>query len=266
MVNFIKELRTYFENRYPGQVVPDAPFSIATFAVGGFGQGTNAQRVAQAQLNVSGEAGNYMDFEGNVKTMEARAYWRTSAASPSTDGVHYNHNAETYMLVGDALGRGIVEMLEGGTTPPPPVEGAFGEWADSFAALTDPDPTLDFDGGGLATALEWVLGGDPTDASDDMTILPTIDTDSDPDGKLVFTFRRNADAAADENTTITVEYGNDLIGWTAAVHQGSGVGDITVTSEPNAIAPGIDRVIVALPATLAGDGKLFARLQVEVTP
>ena len=153
------------------------------------------------------------------------------------------------------------ELTVAGT---PPIGTPFDLWAESFPGLTNPDPTLDFDGGGLATALEWVLGGDPTDPADDATIIPTIDSTSDPDGKLLFIFRRTAEAAADENTTITVEYGSDLAGWTAATHEGTGAGDITITEEADGFAAGIDRVTVALPASLAGDGRLFVRLNVTV--
>ncbi len=119
MVRMITHLREYYEDRYPGQVVPNAPFAIATFAVGGFDQGSGAAAVAQAQLNVSGETGNYPQFEGNVRTMEARPYWRTSAESPHPEGFHYNWNAETYTLVGDALARAIISMQDDETPPTP---------------------------------------------------------------------------------------------------------------------------------------------------
>jgi len=47
-----------------------------------------------------------------VKTVDARPFWRDFG--PNTkQGYHYNHNAETYMLVGAALGRGMLEMLQG---------------------------------------------------------------------------------------------------------------------------------------------------------
>ena len=150
------------------------------------------------------------------------------------------------------------------TVGDPPVGTPFDTWSAGFPGLTDTDPTLDFDGGGLATALEWVFGGDPTDPSDDAGLVPTIDATSDPDGKLLFTFRRNIDAENDADTTIIVEYGNDLAGWTAATHQGEGAEDITLSVVPDGFGPGIDAVTVALPQGLAADGKLFVRLNVEV--
>ena len=71
-------------------------------------------------------------------------------------------------------------------------------------------------------------------------------------------------ANGDANTTIAVEYGSNLDGWTTAMHQGTGANQITISENPYSSGPGIDKVTVALPASLAGGGKLFARLKVVV--
>jgi hypothetical protein len=138
----------------------------------------------------------------------------------------------------------------------------FDLWAEGFTSLTDSSPLLDSDTGGLATGLEWVLGGDPTIGSDDAGIMPTLDTTSDPDGKFLFTFRRRDAANTDESTTIAVQYGSDLAGWTTAIHQGTGVNEITLSEAPG--GPGFSQVTVALPASLVLDNKIFLRLSVTV--
>jgi hypothetical protein len=140
----------------------------------------------------------------------------------------------------------------------------YGDWAQGFTGLIDSDPAADFDKGGLATALEWVLGGDPTDPSDDAGILPTLDATPDEHGKMRFVFRRAKAAHEDPNTTIQVVYGSNPGGWTLAEHQCSCPYGITITEEPDGYGPGLDRVIVALPADVAENGKLFARLKVEI--
>jgi len=134
----------------------------------------------------------------------------------------------------------------------------FDIWAAGFAGLTNPAPTLDFDAGGLATGIEWVLGGDPTNPADDATIAPTFNN-SDPDS-FVFTFNRRDDAENDPNTTIVVEYGSDLSGWDPAT---DGVDGVTIddTAVPQA---GFRTVVVSIPKTLAAGNKLFARLSIEV--
>ena len=103
LVNLIERLRGEFE-------APKAPFVLATIAFGGWDLKGPGATVAEAQLAVSGERGKYPELAGNVKTVEARSFWRDREVSPSGQGHHYNHNAETYVLVGDALGRGMVEL------------------------------------------------------------------------------------------------------------------------------------------------------------
>ena len=81
-------------------------------------------------------------------------------------------------------------------------------WAGGFPGLTDHDPGLDFDCGGLTTGVEWVVGGDPTDAVDDADLAdlaPIFDHTSDPDS-LLYSYRRTDAANEDSNTTITAEY------------------------------------------------------------
>jgi alpha-galactosidase len=110
LVHLIKTLRKEFG-------APQAPFVIATIGFGGWKLDGNGLTVANAQLAVSGDKGKYPEFRGNVLTVETRDFWREPEVSPKNQGYHYNQNAETYMLVGDALGRGMLELLKTGNTP-----------------------------------------------------------------------------------------------------------------------------------------------------
>jgi hypothetical protein len=105
LVHLINCFRDEFE-------APKAPFVLATIGFGGWDMEGPHVTVADAQLAVSGETGNYPEFKGNVRTVEIRDYWRDVSISPSGQGYHYNRNAETYMMVGDALGRGMVSLLD----------------------------------------------------------------------------------------------------------------------------------------------------------
>jgi hypothetical protein len=166
-------------------------------------------------------------------------------------------------------GSGTVTVDSGSTADP------YATWAGGFTGLGDPDPELDFDGGGLATGIEWVVGGDPTDAADDGGVAPGFAVNAD-DFQLVFrrnqdaagdpndfqlVFRRNQDAAGDQNTTIAVEYGSDLAGWTTAVDGENGV---AIVVDDGFYGPGIDRVTADIPRSLATGSGLFARLRVSV--
>jgi arylsulfatase A len=108
LVRLIKELRKEFE-------APDAPFVLATIAFGGESLAGPGLQVAEAQLAVSGETGNYPEFAGTVKAIDARPFWRDPAVSPAPrQGHHYHHNAETYLSVGDALGHAMAELIREG--------------------------------------------------------------------------------------------------------------------------------------------------------
>jgi hypothetical protein len=139
---------------------------------------------------------------------------------------------------------------------------AYQIWASQHPGADLTDPSADFDGGSLSTGIEWVLGGDPTQSGDDAGLAPTFVKASDPDGKFLFNYRRNDAATSDPNTTIAVEYGSDLDGWTIAAHQGAGVDQITISEVPD--GPDFTMVTVAIPRSLASDDKLFARLKVMV--
>ena len=105
LVRLINTLREEFKS-------PNAPFVIGTIGFDGWEMAGNQLAIADAQLAVSGESGRHPEFAGNVLTVETRDFWRDASISPRNQGFHYNGNAETYMLVGDALGRGMVELLE----------------------------------------------------------------------------------------------------------------------------------------------------------
>ncbi|MCH7226885.1 sialate O-acetylesterase [Haloferula sp. A504] len=133
-----------------------------------------------------------------------------------------------------------------------------------LGTLGDSNPELDFDGGGLDTGIEYVVGGDPTDGSDDMGKAPGFDNTTDPD-KFLFVFRRSDLANADPNTTIAVEYGSNLSGWTTAAHEGTDPTQISISEVDDFYEAGIDQVTVAIPRSLAVGEKLFARLKVAVS-
>lgn len=106
LVHFINTLRDDFE-------APEAKFVLATIGFNGEDMAGHALTIADAQLAVDGGAGNYPEFEGNVAAIDARPFWRGVDVSPANQGHHYNQNAETYMEVGDALGRAMAGLLAG---------------------------------------------------------------------------------------------------------------------------------------------------------
>jgi alpha-galactosidase len=104
LVRFIQCLRKDYN-------APKAKFVLATIAHGGWKLAGPGLTVANAQLAVS-DPKKHPEFVGNVKTVEARDFWREVDVSPSSEGYHLNRNAETYMEVGNALGWAMADLLK----------------------------------------------------------------------------------------------------------------------------------------------------------
>ena len=68
--------------------------------------------VAEAQLAVDGGKGKYPEFKGNVRTVETRDFFPKVEDSPKNQGFHYHQNAGTYMQIGEAMGKGMLELLK----------------------------------------------------------------------------------------------------------------------------------------------------------
>ncbi len=109
LVQFIKTLRKDFR-------AAEAPFVIATIGFGGWEMSGPHKIVADAQLAVSRPQSKYPELGPKVLTVETRDFWRSPEVSPKDQGFHYNQNAETYMLVGEALGNGMLQLLKDDAT------------------------------------------------------------------------------------------------------------------------------------------------------
>lgn len=53
----------------------------------------------------------YPAFVGNLKTTDARPFWRDSSVFPSNFGYPWNHNGESRYFNGKAMGDKMMEML-----------------------------------------------------------------------------------------------------------------------------------------------------------
>ena len=100
LVQFIKQLRKDFD-------APNAKFVLATLGEAARGCGGNGEKVFEAQLAVDGNAGKYPEFKGNVATVFSHPL-----SLGGNGNSHYNGNAETYMNVGEAMGKAMVDLLK----------------------------------------------------------------------------------------------------------------------------------------------------------
>jgi len=52
----------------------------------------------------------YPEFKGNVAFVPTQAFWRPADQSPSSQGYHWNTNAETYSLIGESMGKAMLGL------------------------------------------------------------------------------------------------------------------------------------------------------------
>jgi hypothetical protein len=128
LVNLINDLRREFK-------VPAMKAVVATIGFGGYNMGERETAIWKAQMAV-GDPKQHPELAKTVASVDTRGYWRDAWESPKSAGYHYNHNAETYMLVGDAMGRAMVKLMGGEVEMPPQAEPPAAR-----AEAPEPEPT-----------------------------------------------------------------------------------------------------------------------------
>jgi alpha-galactosidase len=126
LANLINDLRKEFN-------VPKMPAVVATVGFHGYRLSSGGWNgVWQAQMAV-GDPKQHPEFAGTVASVDTREFWREVEESPRSQDYHYNRNAETYMLVGEAMGRAMVR-LQGGNAEAIPKSGREAKVAAEVAA------------------------------------------------------------------------------------------------------------------------------------
>jgi len=98
MACFIRDMRKDLN-------APNLPFVIAeTGMAGPEEKNPRALSLMRAQAAVA----ELPEFKGNVAFVGTKAFWRPKEQSPSGQGYHWNSNAETYYLIGEAMGRAML--------------------------------------------------------------------------------------------------------------------------------------------------------------
>ncbi len=103
LVRLIKQLRKDFD-------APNAKFVCATLGQTRKGDVGNDGKILDAQIAVDGKSGKYPEFKGTVAAVYSHPLSKGGASNS-----HYNGNAETYMNIGEAMGRAMVELLKNET-------------------------------------------------------------------------------------------------------------------------------------------------------
>ncbi len=110
LVNFIKDVRK------------DLGVTNLPFVIGGSGFGGWEQKVDRRLMIMAAQkaAASHPEFKGDVRYVETRGFYRPPAESPTRFGYHWNCNAETYYLIGEGMGKAMVELLGGPKAPTNP--------------------------------------------------------------------------------------------------------------------------------------------------
>ena len=103
LANFIRDVRKEL-------AIEQLPFVIAETGMSGHEEKhPRALSLMRAQAAVA----EYEEFKGNVAFVGTKDFYRPPEVSPSKQSYHWNNNAETYFLIGDGMGRAMIELVDG---------------------------------------------------------------------------------------------------------------------------------------------------------
>lgn len=100
MTHFIHDIRRDLKS-------PELPFVIAETGMTG---PTETHPRALSLMRAQAAVAERPEFKGTVAFVGTRAFWRTKEQSPNGQGYHWNSNAETYYLIGEAMGQAMKRL------------------------------------------------------------------------------------------------------------------------------------------------------------
>jgi alpha-galactosidase len=152
LVNLINDLRKEFK-------APKMPAVVATVGFNGYRIVEGPWKgVWEAQMAV-GDPKQHPDFAGTVASVDTRDFWRERDESPAAQGYHYSRNSETYLLVGEAMGRAMVRMQGGKAEAITKSDREARVAAETVAQAAKPVPTAEHEAASLAALKAMILDG-----------------------------------------------------------------------------------------------------------
>jgi alpha-galactosidase len=106
LANFIRDVRKDLG-------VKDLPFVIAETGMSGLEE---KHPRALSLMKARAAVAEYKEFQGTVAFVGTKAFWRDKDVSPTGQAYHWNTNAETYYLIGEAMGNAMKKLCA--TKPP----------------------------------------------------------------------------------------------------------------------------------------------------
>jgi len=100
LAHFIRDIRKELG-------APKLPFVVAETGMNG---PTETHPRALSLMKAQAAVARMKEFEGNAAFVGTQAFWRDKEVSPSGQGYHWNSNAETYYLIGEAMGEAMKKL------------------------------------------------------------------------------------------------------------------------------------------------------------
>jgi autotransporter-associated beta strand protein len=233
LVHLINSLRSYYSNRYPGKVVANAPFVMATLGETSLTDGpSNSKTVFDAMMAVG--SGNH------PQVPRVRTVYSFPLSEGGSGNSHYNNRAGTYMLVGDAMGRAMIDLQ------------TYDSWIADFASVPIGLASFDMDadGDGIDNGAENFFGTNPSVGSAGVVAVAYSGN--------TFTFTHPQNISPATGVTGTYRWSKDLS--TFRTH-GQTDGDGTTVSFNAVTTAGITTVTATVTGTPTA--KLFVDVKVD---
>jgi Carbohydrate esterase, sialic acid-specific acetylesterase len=152
LVELIQDLRKEFK-------APKMNAVVATVGFHGYRLMSGPWKgVWEAQMAV-GDAKQHPDLVGGVASVDTRDFWREVEESPRSQDYHYHRNPETYLLVGEAMGRAMVRLLGGEAVEIPKSDREAKVAAEIAAEAAKPAPTQEQIAASDAAVKPMILDG-----------------------------------------------------------------------------------------------------------
>lgn len=239
LIYLINSLRSYYSNRYPGKVVPNAPFVLATLGETSTTDGpSNSKTVFDAMMAVDSATGS--DPQINVKTV-----YSNPLSEGGSGNSHYGNRAGTYMLVGDAMGRAMIDLQSASSG------NTYAAWIAGFPSVPSnlSGFNQDADGDGIDNGAENFFGTNPGIGNAGMTAGTASGN--------TFTFTHPSNANPADGVTATYRWSKDLASFrTHGQTDGAGT-TVSFNAVTNAGLTTVTATITGTPTT-----KLFVDVNV----
>jgi alpha-galactosidase len=101
LARFIRDIRKYLG-------APLLPFVIAETGMSG---PEEKHPLALSLMKAQAAVADRPEFKGNVAFVSTKEFWRPQDQSPNGQGYHWNSNAETHYLIGEAMGKAMKRLI-----------------------------------------------------------------------------------------------------------------------------------------------------------